>query len=74
MALVKPAGPGDDPPPEPGELVGGVDEGGGRVLEVGAVVVVGRVVEVGGSGVVWKCGSRARRRNPSSERAEVATR
>ena len=41
MTLLKPAGPGDDPPPEPGELVGGVDEGGGRVLEVGAVVVVG---------------------------------
>ena len=73
MALVKPAGPGD-PPPEPGEVVGGVLEGVGLVLAVGEVVVVGRVLEVGGSGVVWKCGSRARRLNPSSERPEDATR
>src|SRR5918993_4092197 len=73
MALVKPAGPGD-PPPEPGELVGGVVEGGGLVVEVGLVVGVGRGVGVGGGGEGWEWGSRARRRNPSSERPEEATR
>src|SRR5215212_3249504 len=73
MALVNPAGPGEPPPPDPGEVVGGVVEPGGLVVEVGLVVGVGRLVE-GGSGVVWKWGSRARRRNPSTERAEVATR
>jgi hypothetical protein len=72
MALVKPAGPGD--PPEPGELVGGLVEDVGLVVEVGLVVGVGLVVVVGGSGEVWKCGSRARRLNPSSERAEDAAR
>ena len=72
MAALKPAGPGE-PPPEPGEVVAGVVETGGLVVAVGAVVGVGRVA-VGGSGVVWKWGSRARRLNPSRERAEVATR
>src|SRR4029453_903777 len=72
MALVNPAGPGE-PPPDPGEVVGGVVEPGGRGGVVGLGGGVGRLVD-GGSGVVWKCGSRARRRNPSTERAEVATR
>jgi hypothetical protein len=60
MTLLNPPGPGDGP--RPGEVVGGVVEPGGRVVEVGLIVVVTPVL-VGGSGVVWKCRSRARRRN-----------
>src|ERR671914_812490 len=73
MALVKPAGPGD-PPPDPGEVVGVVGAALVVVVGAGLVVGVGRVVEVGGSGEVWKWGSRARRWNPSRERLEVAAR
>jgi hypothetical protein len=44
MALVNPAGPGEPPPPDPGEVVGGVVEPGGLVVVVGLVVGVGRLV------------------------------
>src|SRR4029453_18611749 len=73
MVLVNPAGPGELPPPDPGEVVGGALEPGGLVVGVGLGVGVGRLL-VGGSGAVWKCGSRARRRNPATDPAEVATR